>query len=63
MMQPCNPRGRKLQIYHREQEAEREIELGRQQNIEETKLLQHPRNPGGTKMDGISRAGSQSLKK
>ena len=61
-MQP-NTRGRKLQRYHREQEAERELELGRQWSLEETKLVQYPGNLGGTKMDNISRARSQSFKK
>ena len=52
-LQP-NTRGRKLQRYHREREAEREIEFGRQRSLEETKLLQSPKNLGGTKMDGRS---------
>ena len=62
VLQP-NTRGRKSQRYHREQEAERDIELGRQRSLEETKLLQHPRNPGGIKVDDRSRAGSKPLKK
>ena len=35
-----NTRERKSQRYHREQEVERELELGRQWSIEETNLLQ-----------------------
>ena len=57
-----NTRGRKSQRYHIEHEVEREIELGRQRSLEETKLLQYLRNPGGKKMEDKSQVGSQSLK-
>ena len=61
-LQPIT-RGRKSQRYLREQEAGRELELGRQRSLEEMKLLQYPKNPGGARTDGRSRSGSQSLKK
>ena len=56
-----NTRGRKSQRHHIDQEAERELELGRQQRIEETKLLQSHKNSG--KADGRSRAWPQTTKK
>ena len=56
-------RGRKSQRYLREQEAEREMELGRQRILEETKLLQKTKNLGGARIDTISQAGSQLVKK
>ena len=42
-LQPTT-RGRKSQRYLREQEAEREMELGRQTSLEEMKLLQKSKN-------------------
>ena len=39
-------RGRKSQRQHREQEAERELELGRQLGIEETRLLHNAKTSG-----------------
>ena len=54
-------RGRKSQKQQREQEAEREIELGRQLSIEDTGLLQNVKSFGSK--DFISRAGSHTSKK
>ena len=54
-------RGRKYLRKQREQEAERELELGRQLSIEETGLLQNAKSSGVK--DFRSRAGSHSIKK
>ena len=56
-----NTRGRKSQRYHREQEAEREINLGRQRSIKETKLLQNHKSLG--KVDGRPKAWPEANKK
>ena len=54
-------RGRKSQRQQHEQEEKRELELGRQLNIEETRLLQKVKSSGAK--DFRSRAGSHTLKK
>ena len=54
-------RGRGSQKQQREHEVEREMELGRQLNIKDTRLLQNVK-PYGTK-DFRSRAGSHTSKK
>ena len=47
-------RERKSQRQLRGQEAERDMELGRQRSLEETKLLQNSKNKGGVRIDGRS---------